>query len=157
MDHIAIMRKSWGLTQKILTGEKTLEERWYKTKRVPWNKIKPGDNIYFKDSGQKVSVKAKIAKVLQFENLTLEKSEEIVKKYAHADLGFAKGETKEITPTIKEYVSNKNYCIIVFFDNVEKIKPFEINKTGFGAMSAWLCIDDVNKIKKTKPGSQQVY
>ncbi len=143
MDHIAIMRKSWGLTQKILTGEKTLEERWYKTKRVPWNKIKPGDNIYFKDSGQKVSVKAKIAKVLQFENLTLEKSEEIVKKYVRADLG-----SQEITPAIKEYVSNKNYCVIVFFDNVEKIEPFEIDKAGFGAMSAWICVDDVNIIKK---------
>ena len=139
MEHIAIMRKSWGLTQKILSGEKTLEERWYKTKRVPWDMAKPGDNIYFKDSGQAVSIKAKIIKVLQFENLTPEKSEEIVKKYANADLGG-----KEITPEIKEYVSNKNYCIIVFFDNVEKIKPFEIDKTGFGAMSAWICVDDIN-------------
>lgn len=143
MNHIAIMRKSWGLTYKILTGEKTLEERWYKTKRAPFNMAKPGDTIFFKDSGQKVSIKAKITKVLQFESLTPEKSEKIVKKYSHADLGG-----REITQEIKEYVNNKNYCIIVFFDNVEKIKPFEIDKTGFGAMSAWICVDDVNIIKK---------
>ena len=149
MDHIAIMRKSWGLTQKILSNEKTLEERWYKTKRAPWDMANPGDIIYFKDSGQEVSIKARITKVLQFENLTPEKFEEIVKKYANADLG-----SQEIPLAIKNYVSGKNYCVIVFFDNVEKIEPFEIDKTGFGAMSAWICVDDVNKIKKTKPSSQ---
>lgn len=143
MDHIAIMRKSWELTQKILTGEKTLEERWYKSRRAPWDMAKPGHIIYFKDSGEAVLIKAKITKVLQFENLTPEKSEEILKKYSYADLGGG-----EITPEIREYVSNKNYCIIVFFDSVEKIKPFEIDKNGFGAMSAWICVDDVNKIKK---------
>ncbi|MDD4989866.1 MAG: hypothetical protein PHW31_00985 [Candidatus Pacebacteria bacterium] len=143
MDHIAIMRKSWGLTQKILSNEKTLEERWYKTKRAPWDMAKTGDNIYFKDSGQAVSIKAKITKVLQFENLTLEKSEEIVRKYANLDIG-----AEQIPKEIKEYVSGKNYCVIVFFDKVEKITSFEIDKTGFGAMSAWICIDNVNKIKK---------
>jgi len=30
MQHIAIMKKSWRLTEKILAGEKTLETRWYK-------------------------------------------------------------------------------------------------------------------------------
>jgi len=103
---------------------------------------KPGDAIYFKDSGEPVSIKAKITKVLQFENLTPEKSAEIASKYAMADLG-----THEIPPEIKDYTSHKNYCVIVFFDNVEKIAPFAIDKTGFGAMAAWLCIDDINIIK----------
>jgi len=143
MDHIAIMKKSWGLTAKVLTGEKIIEERWYKTKRAPFNIAKPGDTIYFKDSGEPVSIKAKITKVLQFENLTPEKSEEIARKYSKADLG-----QEEIPKEIKSYVSGKKYCIIVFFNNVEKIKPFEINKSGFGAMSAWLCVDNINKIKK---------
>ncbi len=151
MEHIAIMRKSWGLTPKILTGEKTIEERWYKTKRPPFDIVKPGDNIYFKDSGESVSIKARITKVLQFKNLTPKKSKEIIKRYAQADLGSDK-----MPPEIKEYVSGKNYCVIAFFDKVKKITPFEIDKTGFGAMSAWICIDNINKIKKTKPGSQQV-
>ena len=143
MEHIAIMKKSWGLTAKILSGEKTLEERWYKTKRPPFDMAKPGDTIYFKDSGEPVGLKARIKKVLQFEDLTPEKSEEIVRRYANADLGGG-----EIPAAIREYVSGKDYCVIVFFDNVEKIAPFNIDKTGFGAMAAWLCVDDINKIKK---------
>lgn len=143
MDHIAIMKKAWGLTEKILTGEKTLEERWYKFKRSPLNTVKAEDAIYFKDSGEPVSIKAKITKVLQFENLTPKKTQEIVKKYAHADLGGG-----EITKEIKEYINNKNYCIIVFFENAKKIKPFEINKKGFGAMSAWITVKNINEIKR---------
>jgi len=66
MDHIAIMKKSWGLLPKILSGEKTCESRWYKFKRDPWDKVKEGDTLWFKDSGEPVSVKARVRKVSQF-------------------------------------------------------------------------------------------
>ncbi|MBL7142454.1 MAG: ASCH domain-containing protein [Candidatus Pacebacteria bacterium] len=143
MNHIAVMKKSWGLIEKILTGEKTIESRWYKSRYSPWNKIKPSDVIYFKDSGGPVSVRAEVVKVLQFDNLTAKKIEQILFKYGKVDLG-----TSHIMPEIREYVSGKNYCILVFFDNVEKIKPFNIDKTGFGAMSAWISVDDINRLKK---------
>ena len=145
MEHIAIMRKSWGLIEKILAGEKTIESRWYRFKYAPWDRIKTGDTIYFKDSGDPVTLRAKVVKVLQFENLTSEKTKEILARYGRADLGVG-----AIMPEIKRYVFNKNYAIFIFFDNVEKIKPFNIDKTGFGAMSAWITIDNVNKIKKIK-------
>lgn len=136
------MKKSWGLTKKILTGEKTVESRWHKAKYAPWGRIKAKDIIYFKDSGEPVTVKAKVVKVLQFANLTPEKTEQILTKYGKADLG-----TSHIIPEIREYVSGKNYAIFVFFDNVEKIQPFEIDKRGYGMMSAWITVDDIEKIK----------
>lgn len=137
------MKKSWGLTEKILTGEKTVESRWYKSKYAPWNRINSGDTIYFKDSGKAVAVKARVMKVLQFDNLNPKKTEQILVKYGKADLGAS-----HIMPEIREYVSGKNYCILVFFDNVEKIEPFDIDKTGFGAMSAWITVDNINQLKK---------
>lgn len=143
MEHIAIMKKSWGLTEKILVGEKTVESRWYKSRYAPWDRIKSGDVIYFKDSGEPVTLKARVIKVIQFANLTPEKTEQILSQYGKADLG-----TGDIMPVIKEYIFAKNYAIFVFFDNVEKIEPFDIDKTGFGAMSAWITIDDINKIRK---------
>jgi len=144
MDHIAIMKKSWGLTEKILTGEKTAESRWYKTKRSPWDRIKRGDNIYFKNSGEKITISAKISKVLQFDNLDAGKIKQILIKYGKKDLGAG-----NIMPEIKKYVFGKNYCILVFFHNVKKIKPFgfDIDKTGFGVMCAWITVENINKIK----------
>ena len=73
MEHVAIMKKSWGLIGKIISGEKKIESRWYKSRRSPWGKIKQGDEVYFKDSGEPVSIKAKVAKVISFADLTPKK------------------------------------------------------------------------------------
>ena len=67
------MKKGWNLTEKILTREKTIESRWYKNKYPPWNKIKPGEAIYFKNSGEPVTIKTKVGKVLQFSDLNKNK------------------------------------------------------------------------------------
>ncbi|MBI1971306.1 MAG: hypothetical protein HYS52_00440 [Candidatus Wildermuthbacteria bacterium] len=63
MQHVAIMRKSWGLTQKILNGQKKIESRWYSVKYRPWNAIKKGETIYFKDAGEPVRIKAEVSNV----------------------------------------------------------------------------------------------
>ena len=70
MEHVAIMRKSWGLTQKILSGKKKIESRWYKVKYAPWDRIKFGEIVYFKDSGEPVTIKTEVEKVIQFSDLT---------------------------------------------------------------------------------------
>ena len=85
MEHVAIMRKSWGLVPKILTGKKKIESRWYKTKYPPWDKIKKGETVYFKDSGEPVSVKTQVDKVIQISELNPKKVKEILNKYAKPD------------------------------------------------------------------------
>jgi len=32
----------------------------------------------------------------------------------------------------------------------KKIEPFDIDKTGFGAMSAWISVENINEIKNKK-------
>lgn len=143
MDHVAIMKKSWGLTQKILSGKKKIESRWYLNKCVPWNKIKAGESIYFKDSGEPVSIMATVKKVLQFCDLTPLKVEEILKTYGDDD-GIEKSEN----PAFYERFKDKKYCMLIFLKNPQKIEPFEIDKKGFGAMAAWICTKDINMIKR---------
>ncbi|NCO97000.1 MAG: ASCH domain-containing protein [Candidatus Aenigmarchaeota archaeon] len=142
MEHVAIMRKSWGLTQKILSGQKKIESRWYKVKYSPWDRIKSGEIVYFKDSGKPVTIKTEVEKVIQFSDLTPEKVKEILYQYGQADgLGIDK------IPEFFEMFKNKKYCMLIFLKNPLKIEPFEIDKSGFGAMSAWISVDDVNRIK----------
>lgn len=141
MHHIAIMKKEWRLIDKILSSGKIVESRWYKTKHSPWDKVGAGDSIYFKNTGEPVSVKAKVSKVLQIEVLSEKQKQDILVKYQD-DLGV-----KEIMPSIQEYVRGKKYCLLVFFENAKKVEPFEINKKGFGAMAAWITVDNINKIK----------
>ena len=143
MEHIAIMKKSWGLTRKILSGEKRIESRWYKSKCTPWEKIKPGETVYFKDSGEPVSIRAEVGKVLQFQDLNPGKVQEILQKYGKAD-----GLEKEKIPGFFKLFRDKKYCILIFLKNPSKVEPFEIDKEGFGSMAAWVSTESVERIKR---------
>ncbi len=140
-DHLAIMRKSWGLTNKILSGEKSVESRWYNTPYPPWSCIKAGDVVYFKDSGEAVSIKASVQRVLQFSDLTPVKVKEILSEYG------ARDGIKDQLPEFFTLFRDKKYCILIFLKNPKKIKSFQISKKGFGMMASWICVKDIAKLK----------
>jgi ASC-1-like (ASCH) protein len=144
MEHLAIMKKSWGLTKKILTGKKTIESRWYKTKYPPFDRIKTGDIVYFKDSGCPVTIRTEVSGVKQFSNLTPAKVREILYEYGEKDgLGIEK--LGEFFNTFRD----KKYCVIIFLKNPVSIEPFSVDKKGHGSMSSWICINKIGDIKKS--------
>lgn len=143
MDHVAIMKKSWGLIPKILDGRKKIESRWGVNKCVPWGRVKKGDRVYFKNSGEKVTVVAEVEKILEFNNLNPSLVKSILKKYGGED-GIASG---DINSTF-EWAKNKRYCTLIFLKKVREVVPFKIDKRGFGTGAAWLWVKNINKIKK---------
>jgi len=143
MDHIAILNKQWKLISKILSKEKTIETRWYLTRRDPWNKIMQGDTVYFKDSGEKVIAKAQVEKVLQYDHYSQKQLKEIIDKYGGKGQIYFEDSIEEEF----DYVKDKKYGILIFLKNPESIKPFDINKQGFGNACAWLCVENIEKIK----------
>ncbi len=140
MEHVAIMKKSWNLTQKILSGKKKIESRWYNSKRAPWDKITAGETVYFKDSGEPVTIGAKVEKVLQFYDLTPDKVKEILEKYG-------KEIRIENTAEAFERYKDKKYCMLIFLTSPQKIEPFRINKKGFGMMCAWISVPKICDIR----------
>lgn len=136
------MRKSWGLTRKILDGQKKIESRWYSVKYRPWDNIREGEIVYFKDSGEPVKLKAEVSKVMQFTDLTPNRVKEILDEYGDDD-----GLEKEKIPEFFERFKDKKYCMLIFLKNPQEIKPFNIDKTGFGAMSAWITLESISKIR----------
>lgn len=142
MEHVAIMRKDWGLTQKILNGQKKIESRWYSAKCKPWDSIKEGEIVYFKDSGEPVRMKAEVSRVMQFADLTPRRVKGILGEYGDDD-GLEKDKISEFFERFKD----KRYCVLVFLKNPQEVEPFKINKAGFGSMSAWITVDLVSKIR----------
>jgi len=151
VDHVAILRKSNfkkgdNILGDILTGRKTIESRWYVHKVAPWDRIFAGDTVYFKESGCPVTTKAYVSEVLQFDALTADKVRAIISDYG-----------KQIAPNLPEEEfflwaevhMDKKYCILIFLEDVQKIQPFDINKTGFGSASAWLCVGNIDQVKLT--------
>ena len=142
MEHVAIMKKSWGLTKKILDGRKNIESRWYTTKKVPWNCIKENDIVYFKDFGEPVTIKTIVAKVERYENLDEHKVRDLLERI-HKDDGIDYGEVDSYA----QLFSKKKYCMLIHLKNPEEIIPFNINKKGFGLMAAWISVDNISRIK----------
>lgn len=127
---------------KILSGEKTIESRWYKSRRAPWNKIQIGDHIYFKNSGEPVTIMATAEKILQFDNLNPKTIAAIINKY-----GRKPGICLESSMELKKSLSKTKYCLLVFLRGVRRVKPFNINKSGFGLMAAWITVESIEKIR----------
>lgn len=138
MEHLAILNKKLNLLQKIISGEKTIESRWYLHKKAPYGCIKKGDIVYFKDSGEPVSAKAIVSSVLQFDDLNDAKILRILKEY---------GKQLGVDESYASNIKGKKYCVLMFLENVKEIEPFDIDKKGYGLMSAWISVDNIWKIK----------
>lgn len=141
MDHVAIMKKSWGLLPKILNGKKKIESRWYSVKAAPWGRVKRGDVVYFKNSGEPVTVRCEVEEVRSFEGLTPIKVWDTLEKFGHSD-----GIQPDGLDRFYRLFKGKKYCLLIFLKNPQKITPFNINKKGFGAMAAWLAVDSIKEI-----------
>jgi len=134
------MNKSWRLIPKILSGKKTIESRWYLSRRTPWGRIASGDTVYFKDVGAPVVAKAAVSKVLQFCDLSPNKVKDIWSKYGD---GIGTDNVKSLA----KWSLDKKYCILVFLRTPQLIPSFNINKTGFGNATAWLTVDNIDQIR----------
>ncbi len=142
MDHVAIVSKSWKVVEAILSGQKSIESRWLVHKTIPWDRINTGDIVYFKETGGLVRAKADVVKVEQIENLTPKKINQLIEKYNKLGLG-----TENIIEEIKTYCKGKNYAIFIHLQNPKAIqKPFKIDKTGYGNMSAWMRVGDIRNV-----------
>lgn len=138
MDHIAIMNPRWKLIPKILAGVKTIESRWYQTRRTPWDRISAGDTVYFKDAGKPVTARAVVAEALQFELASLADARRIVQEYGQ-DICL-------VNPDPTAWGGLPRYCVLVRLSQPEAIAPFAIDKTGIGSAAAWISLPDVNLI-----------
>lgn len=139
MDHIAIMKPVWKLIPKILAGQKTIESRWYQHRVAPWDRIKAGERIFFKDSGKPVSAMARVAFVIQKETNSIEDLEALIRAYAEPI------QMVERDPRV--WKTKPRYVILIGLTDVQPVTPFHIDKTGFGSAAAWLVVEDIERIK----------
>lgn len=143
MEHVAIMKKSWSLLPKILNGQKTIESRWLMNQSAPWGKVREGEIVYFKNAGEPITAKARVSHVLEFDELSSERIDYILDFYGEDD-----GISAEELPRFRELFREKQYCVLVFLEDIETVDPFHIDKSGFGLQTAWLTVPSVHAIHR---------
>lgn len=150
--HVAIMRKSWGFIPKIVSREKVIESRWYLNRSAPWGHIRAGDSVWFKNAGEPVTARAWVTRVLQFEDLTPTRVRALLRRYGGAD-----GIAPRNVPEFYERFKNKRYCILVFLERAVRVTPFDVDKSEFGAMAAWMIIENIRRVAVKNTCVRQVY
>ena len=124
--HIAILRQPFF--DMVLSGEKSIESRWSMKKIAPYNKVKIGDEILLKLTGQPVTAIAKV-KYVKYYELTPDIVEQIRVKYGK-EIGTDKFEDWQST-------LKKKYCTLIWLENIKRISPINVPKSN-GA--GWLIV-----------------
>lgn len=139
MDHLAIM-SSRKLIEKILRREKSIESRWYRTRRTPWQNANLGDMIYFKEQGKPVTARAEILNIQYHECTREQEIAELFMKWQR-ELG--------VPPTYLEHISPQaRYVTLLWLTNPRQIEPFDIDKQGYGSGAAWITLPTIETIRR---------
>lgn len=125
--HLGVFKQP--LLKLMLEGKKTIESRFSKNKIAPYDKISKDDFVIVKESSKKVVAMFTIKEVLQYtmEDTSVKELKEKYNSQIVADSEFW---------NIKEETSN--YATLIKIDEVIKLKPFSIDKTG---MQSWIVLN----------------
>lgn len=120
MKHLAIFKGIAG--DLILTGKKTVELRFSRTKNPPFGVISTGDLVYIKPSGKDIIGQFRVKKVITFDGISPEDLTNIREKYGDV-LGVDK----------YYWLSKKNckYGTLIFIGDCTRFitSPVKVKKT----------------------------
>jgi ASC-1-like (ASCH) protein len=135
--HLVILKKPY--LDAILSGQKSIESRFTRTKHHGFGRVLVGDKLFLKESSGPVCATAKVAVVKNFENLTPKRIVEIKQQYNHHIIGS------------DEYWRSKSDCrfgFLVWLGEVKSIKPVRINKKDW---RAWVVLTEKENFGLLKP------
>ncbi|MEM9083318.1 MAG: ASCH domain-containing protein [Planctomycetota bacterium] len=82
MKHLAVLKPRY--IRSLLDGDKTLESRFSVNRIPPYEKVRVGDTIYFKQSGGPVCVMAEAGRVELHDKLEVEDIKRLISKHRKA-------------------------------------------------------------------------
>ena len=137
--HLVILKKHY--LDEILTGLKTIESRFTKTKRFEFGQVLPGDKLFLKLSSGPVCAMASVAAVENFENLNRKKLDVIKHQYNHNIRG------------VDAYWRSKANCrfgFLVWLKDIQQIEPVWISKKDWRAWVVLTEKEDFDLLKNNK-------
>ena len=120
--HLVVLKRPY--LDAILSGRKTIESRFMKTRRAPFAAVAPGDRLFFKVTSGPVCATGRVREVMTFENLTAKRIEQIKRTY----------NDRIIAPD--RYWDEKRHCrrgVLIWLDHVRPIEPIRIDKKDWRA------------------------
>lgn len=140
MDHIVYLDAQADELENLLAGKKTMIVRGAAGRKLPYGRVNLGDMLYFLNNNGKglVQARAKVCQIINSEPLTPEASQKLLAD--HQD-------TLKLTEKQQQRWSGKRYLVLITIEAIQKLEPFQIDRSGYGNMDDWLPVGDINSVK----------
>lgn len=139
MIHVAVLLKPY--LDLILQGRKTVECRLTRQARDPYDRIEPGERIYFKQSAGPYGATALAEHVIFEDGLTSRRINEIRRDYNELICG---------DPGYWNYKRDSRFCTLIWLANVIPVDTGPAIRPLQGV--AWLALDEEPAWRRTETG-----
>jgi hypothetical protein len=141
MKHLVYLDFKDKELNNLLSGAKTMIIRGAMGKKLPYGRVKKGEQLYFINNNGEGMVKAQgvVKNVLESEKLTKENSLDLVKKHLEA---------LRIGDKLMNRFAGKRFIVLIEVGEVNSIEPFEFDRSKFGNMDDWIPFQTIEEIKK---------
>ncbi len=132
MKHLAIVKGDTA--EDILSGGKSIEIRFSKSKIAPFGVISAGDIVYIKPSGKDIIGQFRVKKVISIDGVTKEDLENMTKTYIDAIVQVYGDEVEKIKK------DKLKYATIIFIGEANRFitSPVKISKRD---LRGWMVLD----------------
>ncbi|MDD5326883.1 MAG: ASCH domain-containing protein [Phycisphaerae bacterium] len=127
-NHLVILKKPY--LDAILTGQKRIESRLSKAKLSFFERVLPGDKLFFKQSSGTVCATAMVKAVCNFDNLTPGQIIKMKQQYNRDILG---------SDEYWQGKSDSRFGFLAWLEDVKSIEPVRINKKDW---RAWVVLTE---------------
>lgn len=140
MDHVVYVDAKSNELEKLLDQTKTMIIRGAAGRKLPYGRVNSEDILYFINNNGEGEIKASaiVKDVFNSEKMTTDESTSLVET----------NQSKlQLTDRQFKRWAGKKYIVLIEVENIQKVKPFKIDKSNYGTMDDWLAVKDITTVR----------
>jgi hypothetical protein len=140
MDHVVYLDVKAKELDSLLSAKKTMFIRGATGRKLPHGRVNEGDILYFINNNAEgiILATAKVKSVFNSDKMNEEESVRLVDSH-QAKL--------QLTKQQFDRWAGKRYLVLIEVAGVEKVEPFQIDKSNYGNMDDWLPVEQIEKVR----------
>jgi hypothetical protein len=142
MDHVVYLDASAKELDLLLSGQKTMIIRGATGRKMPYGRVNQDDILYFINNNAEglILAKARVKSVFNSDKLPEVESIALVEK--HQD-------KLQLSKKQQARWGGKRYLVLIEVSDVNRVEPFQIDKSDYGNMDDWLPVEHIESVKLT--------
>ena len=140
MDHVVYLDANAKELDLLLSNTKRMIIRGATGRKMPYGRVSQDDILYFINNNTEgiILAKAKVKSVFNSDKMSESESAQLINNHQ---------EKLQLTKKQYERWAGKRYLVLIEISEVEKVEPFQIDKSDYGNMDDWLPVENIDKVR----------